>query len=900
MRVASMGTIERMLNPKTVAAIGASEAEGSVGQALMKNLLLGKEKRSIFPVNPNRPTIMGLKCYSDITKIPGHVDLAVIATPAKTVPAIVEECAKAGVDGVVILSAGFKEIGTEGVKLEESIREIQSKHQIRILGPNCVGILRPHIGLNATFLRDNPVPGQIAFISQSGALGSAILNWAVSSRIGFSMFASLGSTLDIGYGDMIDYLGEDPNTRSIIIYMEDVHFARKFMSAARGFARTKPIIVIKAGKHAAGAKAASSHTGALAGDYIVYDAAFKRAGVVRVDEIADLFNCAEVLESRLLPAGPRVGVVTNAGGPAVLAADAIVDHGGQLADLSDKSIQTLNANLPPYWSHGNPVDVLGDADVKKYELAVSALMTDPNVDGLLVIYTPQGVTPPTEVAQAIAKLAEDRRKPLLTVWMGEDSVRESRQIFHSNNIPTYPTPEDALKTYMYMYQYRRNLDLLYETPQELPVDLAPPKNHLKIIIRKAKESGRTALTQADVDRFLDAYDIPRVKGKLAKDPDQAVMIAAEIGYPVVLKIASQDILHKTDLGGVVAGIENSDSLREQYKTLLEKMKRAKPDAKIDGVYVQKMLKKIDYELILGSKKDRDFGAVILFGAGGIGVELFKDFSVGLPPLNQTLSRRILEETRIYQALSKGLRNKPPIDLRSLEEIMVRFSNMIVDLPEIGEMDINPLVVSEGKLWAIDARIIIDPTVTGRKAESYPHLVMMPYPSKYVTPWRLKDGSEVMLRPIRPEDEPMELDFIKGLSIETSRYRFFQIIKDLPHDALVRFCNIDYDREMAFIAETVDSDSNRARKIEIGVSRLILDPNKKHGEFAVVIADKYQGKGLGTKLVDMLIEFARDKGAETIYGIIMSGNIAMIRLCEKLGFTTRREQDSVISELRLNY
>jgi len=899
-RVASMGTIERMLNPKTVAAIGASEAEGSVGQALMKNLLLGKEKRSIVPVNPNRPTIMGLKCYPDITKIPGHVDLAVIATPAKTVPAIVEECAKAGVDGVVILSAGFKEIGTEGMKLEETIRAIQSRHQIRILGPNCVGVLRPHIDLNATFLRDNPVPGQIAFISQSGALGSAILNWAVSSRIGFSMFASLGSTLDIGYGDMIDYLGEDPNTRSIIIYMEDVHFARKFMSAARGFARTKPIIVIKAGKHAAGAKAASSHTGALAGDYIVYDAAFKRAGVVRVDEIADLFNCAEVLESRLLPAGPRVGVVTNAGGPAVLAADAIVDHGGQLADLSDKSIQTLNANLPPYWSHGNPVDVLGDADVKKYELAVSALMTDPNVDGLLVIYTPQGVTPPTEVAQAITKLAENRRKPLLTVWMGEDSVREARQIFHSNNIPTYPTPEDALKTYMYMYQYRRNLDLLYETPQELPVDLAPPKNHLKIIIRKAKESGRTALTQADVDRFLDAYDIPRVKGKLAKDPDQAAMIASEIGYPVVLKIASQDILHKTDLGGVVAGIENSDNLREQYKSLLEKMKKAKPDAKIDGVYVQKMLKKIDYELILGSKKDRDFGAVILFGAGGIGVELFKDFSVGLPPLNQTLSRRILEETRIYQALSKGLRNKPPIDLRSLEEIMVRFSNMIVDLPEIGEMDINPLVVSEGKLWAIDARIIIDPTVTGRKAESYPHLVMMPYPSKYVTPWRLKDGSEVMLRPIRPEDEPMELDFIKGLSIETSRYRFFQIIKDLPHDALVRFCNIDYDREMAFIAETIDSDSNRARKIEIGVSRLILDPNKKHGEFAVVIADKYQGKGLGTKLVDMLIEFARDKGAETIYGIIMSGNIAMIRLCEKLGFTTRREQDSVIAELRLNY
>ena len=895
-----MGTIEKMLNPKAVAAIGASEAEGSVGHALMKNLLLGKEKRTIYPVNPNRTTIMGLKCYPDISKIPNHVDLAVIATPAKTVPGIVEECAKVGVDGVVILSAGFKEIGAEGAKLEEAIKAIQSKHQIRILGPNCVGILRPHIALNATFLRDNPVPGQIAFISQSGALGSAILNWAVSSRIGFSMFASLGSTLDIGYGDMIDYLGEDPNTRSIIIYMEDLHFARRFMSAAKGFARTKPIIVLKAGKHAAGAKAASSHTGALAGDFVVYDAAFKRAGVVRVDEIADLFNCAEVLESRLLPAGPKLGVVTNAGGPAVLAADAIVDHHGQLAELSDKSIQTLNANLPPYWSHGNPVDVLGDADVKKYELAASTVMADPNVDGLLVIYTPQGVTPPTEVAQAITKLAENRRKPLLTVWMGEDSVREARQIFRSNDIPTYATPEDALRTYMYMYQYRRSLDLLYQTPQELPVDLAPPKNHLKIIIRKTKDSGRSALTQADVDRFLDAYNIPRVKGKLARDADQAVMIASEIGYPVVLKIASQDILHKTDFGGVVAGIENSDSLREQYKSLLEKIRKAKPEAKIDGVYVQKMLKKIDYELILGSKKDRDFGAVILFGSGGIGVELFRDFAVGLPPLNQTLSRRILEETRIYQALSKGLRNKPPIDLKALEEIMVRFSNMIVDLPEIGEMDINPLAVSEGKLWAIDARIIIDPTVTGRKAESYPHLVTMPYPSKYVTPWRLKDGNEVILRPIRPEDEPIELEFIKGLSTETSRYRFFQIIKDLPHDALVRFCNIDYDREMAFIAETTDTDGDRARRIEIGVSRLILDPNKKRGEFAVVIADKYQGKGLGTKLVDMLIEFARDKDVESIYGVIMSGNMAMIRLCEKLGFTTRREQDSVLAELRLNY
>jgi acetyltransferase len=887
-----LATIDKMLNPKTVAAIGASESEGSVGQALMKNLLLGKDRRKIYPVNPNRDIVMGLKSYPNIANIPEHVDLAVIATPAKTVPSIVEECAKARVDGVIILSAGFREIGPEGAKLEEEIKHIQTKHDIRILGPNCVGLIRPQVSLNASFLRDNPTPGQIAFVSQSGALGSAILNWAISARIGFSMFASLGSTLDMDYGDMIDYLGEDPKTRSIIVYMESVGNAKKFMSAARGFARSKPIIVIKAGKHAAGAKAASSHTGALAGDYAVYDAAFKRAGVVMVDEIGELFNCASVLDSRFLPAGPKLAIVTNAGGPAVLAADSIITHGGELAKLSEETMRTMDGNLPPFWSHGNPLDILGDADVKRFELAVRTCIADPNVDGLLVIYTPQGTTQPTLIAETVSKIAADRRKPMLTVWMGEDSVREARDIFHKNDIPTYPTPEEAVKTYMYMYRYRRNLDLLYQTPEELPVDFSPPKSHLKVIVRKAAKE-RTALTQAELDRFLDAYDIPRAEGELAKSVEQATMIASEIGYPVVLKIASQDLLHKTDVGGVIPGINMSQELKDNYKLILERARKAKPDARIDGVYVQKMVKNVDYELILGSKKDRDFGSIILFGMGGIGVELLKDVSIGLPPLNQVLSRRVIEETKIYQALSKGLRNKPPIDMRLLEEIMVRFSNMIVDFPEIAEMDINPLVAADGKLSVLDARMIIDPKVSDL-GQGYPHLVIMPYPSKYVIPWRLKDGTEVTLRPIRPEDEPMELAFIRGLSTETSRFRFFQIIKDLPHESLVRFCNIDYDREMAFIAERREGD----RHVEIGVSRLILEPNKKHGEFAVVVADKYQGKGLGIKLVDMLIDVAREKSVESIYGIIMSENVKMVSLCEKLGFSTRREQDDVVAELKL--
>jgi acetyltransferase len=881
-----------MLNPKTVAVIGASEEEGSVGQSLMNNLLLGKNRRNVYPVNIKRDTVMGLKCYANVASIPERIDLAVIATPAKTVPGLVEECVKARVEGVVVISAGFREVGPEGAKLEEDIKRIQTKHGIRVLGPNCVGFVRPQAELNATFLRDNPHPGQIAFVSQSGALGAAMLNWAVSAEIGFSMFASLGSTLDIDYGDLIDYLGEDPQTKSIIIYMEGVGNARRFMSAARGFARTKPIIVIKAGKHEAGAKAASSHTGALAGDFAVYDAAFKRAGVVMVDEIGELFDCASVLDSRFLPQGPKLAIVTNAGGPAVLAADSVITNGGELAKFSDRTISAMDTILPPYWSHGDPMDILGDADTKRYEQAVRTCIADSNVDGLLVIYTPQGTTEPTAVAEAVAKMAADRRKPMLTVWMGEKSVLDAREVFYRSNIPTYQTPEEAVRSYMYMYHYKRNLDLLYQTPEELPVDIAPPKSHLKVLIRKAAKE-RLALTQAEADRFLDAYDIPRAKGAIARNPDQAAMVATSIGYPVVLKIASQDILHKTDIGGVIPDISSPQALREGYNLLMERALKAKPDARIDGVYVQKMVQRIDYELILGAKKDRDFGSVILFGMGGIGVELLHDVSIGLPPLNQVLARRVLEETKIYQALSKGLRNKPPIDLRSLEEIMVRFSNLIVDFPEIGEMDINPLLVSDGKLTVADARIILDKEGLDR-ADPYPHLVIMPYPTKWVTPWRTKDGTEVTIRPIRPEDEPIELELIRGLSTESSRFRFFQIIKDLPHEALVRFCNIDYDREMAFIAETREGD----RKVEVGVSRLILEPDKKRGEFAVVVADRYQAKGLGIKLVDMLIEVAKEKGVESIYGIIMPENLKMIRLCEKLGFVTRREHENVITELKL--
>jgi acetyltransferase len=890
-----MADIEKMFNPRAVALIGATDKEGTVGEATLKNLLVGKGKHTVYPVNPSHDTVMGLKCYPNVAAVPEHVDLAVVATPASTVPEVVEECGKAGVDGIVVLSAGFREVGPEGVKLEEQINALRAKYGFRLLGPNCVGFTRPSAHLNATFLRDNPEPGSIAFISQSGALGSAILDWAVVSHVGFSLFASLGSMLDVDFGDLIDFLGSDPATRSIILYVEGIGNAKKFMSAARGFARTKPIIVLKAGKYTTGAKAVQSHTGALAGDFEVYDAAFKRVGVVRVDEIGDLFNCASVLDSKRLPSGPRLAIITNAGGPGVVAADAVTDRGGELAKLSEQSMRTLNEHLPPYWSRGNPVDVLGDADVQRYQMAIETCMADPNVDGILAVCTPQGVTPATELAEAVIKLAKDRRKPILTVFMGEKGVMEARKRFAENSIPSYPTPEEAVKTYQYMYRYRKNLDLLYETPEELPVDLMPPNSHLKLLVKRAIREGKLLVSQADADKFLDAYDIPRLEGGSARTAEEALMVARRVGYPVALKIASQDISHKTDVGGVVTNVASSEMLAHEFTKLMERVKILKPEARIDGVYVQKMAQEMDYELILGSKKDRDFGAIILFGSGGVGVELFRDFAIGLPPLNQVLAQRTIEETKVYRALAHGLRNKPPINMKALDEVIARFAGMISDFPEIAEMDINPLFVADGKIVAADVRIILDPTPVDY-AKPYPHLVIMPYPTKYVVPWKLRDGTEVVLRPIRPEDEGIESEFINGLSEETSRYRFFSIVRNLPHSDLVRFCNIDYDREIAIIAEVTEGGRHR----EIGVGRIISEPDRRRGEFAVVISDQYQGKGLGRKLVDMLIDIAEEKRLESIYGIVLRENQNMLSLCREMGFTLRPEEDVVRVELQIEY
>jgi len=886
-----MGDIKVFFNPKSVALIGASGKEGSAGRAILENLVRYDDGK-IFAVNPKSKEIIGLPCFPTVTSLPESLDLAVIATPAKSVPSIVEECGEKGVRGIIIISAGFREIGEEGRKLEKEIKGIQKKYGMRIIGPNCLGIIRPGNGLNTTFTKVNPEPGKIAFLSQSGALGGAILDWAVTARIGFSMFASLGSMLDVDFGDLIDFLGDDEETKSILIYMEGIGNAKKFMGAARGFAFNKPIVIAKSGRFSESAQAAHSHTGAMAGDDEVYDAAFKRVGVVRVDEVLDLFGAAEILDSKHLPRGPRISMITNAGGPGVMATDALIKGGGKLAKLSEECVQALSSFLPRYWSKANPIDLLGDADIDRYVKAMELCLKDPHSDGLLVIFVPQPMISPKKLAKTIAEVAKTAWKPIITAWIGGSDVEKGREILLQNNIPTYGTPEEAIKAYQYMYKYKRNLDLLYETPSELLMSQVPQKDHLKALVKKIiGEEGRTILSEEESKLFLSAYGIPATEVFIVQDMETAVRTAKEIGYPVVLKIVSPDITHKTEVGGVRLNIRSEENLREAYNQMFDSVKARAPKARIIAVSVQKMVENIDYEVILGAKKDRDFGSVILFGMGGIGTEILKDYAIGLPPLNQTLARRLMEETKVYKML-QGYRGKAPADFNQLEQILVSFSNLIVDFPGIFEMDINPIAISNGKAVAIDARILMDKECIAYTTP-YPHLIIAPYPTRYITPWRLPDGTDVLLRPIRPEDEPLERELLSSLSEETLRMRFFRMIGAITHEMLVRFCNIDYDRDMAVVAEIKEDHKRRI----IGIGRVVGEHDLRTAEVGILVHDAFQGKGLGYKLMEVLIRIAKEKGMEELHGITLTENTRILRMLREFHFTTEYRPGGV-TEIRL--
>jgi acetyltransferase len=685
--------------------------------------------------------------------------------------------------------------------------------------------------------------------------------------------------IDVDYGDLIDYFGTDPHTRSIIMYVEGLTNARKFMSAARHFARTKPILVVKAGKYGESAKAATSHTGSLTGEDEVYDAAFRRAGIIRVEEIEDLFNCSEVLGMQPHPKGPNLAIITNAGGPGVMATDALVARGGKLAQLSPQTVDALNQVLPSYWSRGNPIDILGDATPQRYAEVIKMCLQDNNVDGVLIIFTPQGVTDPAEAARATVEACKGTSKTVLTSWMGEEDVEEANETLTRNKLPTYATPERAVKTYMYMYQYTRNLEQLYETPEELPIELHTPTQPLMSIMEKAARENRQILTETEAKSFLEAYGIPIVTTRLAKTDDEAAVTAIELGFPVVLKVYSPQITHKTDVGGVMLDLNSEAQVREAYQKIVENAKKSMPAAEVLGVTVQPMITKKGTEVILGSKKDPLFGPVILFGMGGIYVELFRDRAVGFPPLTQSLARRMMERTRVYQLL-KGFRGMPPANIKRLEEIMVKFSEMLVDFPQLEEVDINPLVVDAEDAVALDARIVIDTSLVFKEHLPHSHLVISPYPKKYEWQFALKDGRPVLLRPIKSEDEPLENELWKTFSDETQRFRFFSPMRTWSHATLVRYTNIDYDREIAIVAILSEKDERKM----VGVVRMIMDPpDFKTAEIAIVVGDPWQGLGLGSRMMECIIDIAKDKGLESVYGLILRDNSRAIDLFKEKDF-----------------
>ena len=879
----SIRHLDKIFRPESIAVIGASGDPSKVGFTVLKNLLAAGFPGAIFPVNTRHDQVQGHAAFPRIGDIPAPPDLAIICTPASTVPAIIDECGAAGVLGLIILSAGFREAGPEGAQLEQQLREAWHKHDgMRIVGPNCLGVMVPGARLNASFAADAPRAGQLALVSQSGALCTSLLDWAAQEGIGFSHFVSVGNMLDVGFGDLIDYFGSEPEARSILLYIESISDARGFMSAARAFSRTKPIVAYKAGRFAESALAAASHTGAMAGEDAVCDAAFQRAGIERVFTIDDLFDCAELLARHRPPRGERLGIITNAGGPGVMATDALIGRHGKLATLTEASLQTLNSFLPDCWSHHNPIDVLGDATPERFARAVEVVLGDPQVDAALVILTPQAMTDPTETAARVGEIAARSPKPVLAAWIGGRRVHDGRQRLMATGIPTYTSPEHAVNAFMHLVSYARNLEILNETPRDIPLTFALDQGRLRGRFEALLQQGTDILSEADSKSLLNDYGISAVQAFPAATADEAVAIARRVGYPVVLKVLSPQITHKTDVGGVALGLQVDDGVRAAFERIVQTAKQRRPEADINGVTVQRMVAAQDgVELIAGVKRDPLFGAVQMVGAGGITAELHCDRALGLPPLNERLARRMLESLRIWPLL-QGYRGRPLIDVDALIEVLMRLSYLVADHPEIQELDINPLLATPREAVALDARIVIDRSRTGRSSRPYSHLAIRPYPVEFVTPARLKNDTSITLRPIRPEDEPLWQQLLAACSAQTIHDRFHNLFKAVTHEMAARYCFIDYDREMAIVAQ-IDDTAELA-----GVVRLIADPDHDTAEFAILVADAWQGRGLGRLLTENCLKLAQTWGLHRLEAITSFGNSRMIGIFKRQGFEVEHD------------
>lgn len=870
--------LDKLFEPQSVAIVGASERAGSIGGQVLRNLRAGKFNGKIYPVNPKHRKIRGQTCYPNVGAIDQSIDLAVIAIPARAVSQVMRECADRGVRAAVVLSAGFGEIGQDGLALQNEIVDIARINEIALVGPNCLGVIRPRVGLNATFSKSQVATGKVALAAQSGAFCAALLDWADANGFGFSAVTSLGATADVGFGDVLDFLAVDPETESILLYVEGIRYARSFMSGLRVAARLKPVIVVKSGRHGSGTRAAISHTGALVGDDAVFDAAIQRAGAVRVFTVNQLFAAAKTLASNTRVEGSRLAVLTNGGGPGVMAADRASDLDVPLADLEESTIAQLSKVLPPHWSHSNPVDILGDAGSERYESSTGIILADPNVDGLLVLLTPQAMTDPTTSAEAVIRAAHNTRKPVLTCWMGERLVEEGQRRLATAGIPHFRSPEACVDAFGYLACYRRNQKALLQAPTPLSQYDEPDVEGARLIIEHALGERRQLLSSSEAHAVLRAFHIPTSPSICVDSAAEALVAAENLGLPVAMKIDSPDITHKSDVGGVRLNIREPRSVRTAFREMLDGIKALQPEARIDGVTIEPMLERPHArEIMLGIAHDRVFGPVISLGTGGIAVEIFADSRVALPPLNDYLSRELIRGTRAARLLGR-FRNLPEADIDALVDALQRVSEIACELPEVQELDINPLLVDEHGVIAADVRVVVapPPTTTAR----YGHMAIHPYPSELESTWQLADGTNVTLRPIRPEDAQIEQDFVRNLSSESKYFRFMYGLDQLTPTMLDRFTQIDYDREMALVAVIGEGT---AEPHILGVARYVRNPDGQTCEFALTVADDWQRRGIGRQLMQRLMTVARDRGIEIMEGTVLSSNHTMLRLCEQLGF-----------------
>ncbi len=889
----SVRHLESLFDPGSVAIIGASNSPQSIGGVVMRNLLRSGFSGPIMPVNPKYEAVAGVLTYPDVASLPVTPDLAVICTRPATVPGLIHQLGERGTRGAAVITAGLSvQEHPGGPTLQQAMLDAARPHLVRILGPNCVGLLIPGLGLNATFAHTEIEPGSIAFVSQSGGFCTATLDWARDKGIGFSHFVSLGNCADIDFGDVLDYLGAVPETTAILLYMESIGAdeARKFMSAARAAARNKPVLVIKAGRNAEGARAAASHTGALAGADNVYAAALRRAGILRVYDLDELFDAVETLARSQPLRGDRLAILTNGGGPGVIATDALIANGGKLAEFSDDTMRKLQDLLPGNWSHGNPVDMIGDADAQTYLDSLRILLADPGVDAILVMNAPSAIAPPEAAARGIVDIVRQAKVPILTSWLGGEAAGRARRIFADANIPTYDTPENAVRAYMHMVRYHRNQDILTQVPPSAPTDFTPTPGGARSVIEKALLENRELLTEPEAKQVLAAYGIPVVETRVAATPAKAAATAGEIGFPVALKILSPDITHKSDVGGVVLGLATADEVEAAAEAMLARVAKRFPDAHLTGFTVQKMASRpMAQELIIGMTTDSIFGPVILFGRGGTAVEVIADREVALPPLNMSLARHLISRTQVSRLL-KGYRDRPPADFDAICLTLIQISQLIVDRPEIVELDINPLFADDRGVLALDARVRVGPA--GVSAE---RLAIRPYPRELEETITLPAGREVFVRPIRPEDQPAHNEFVSRITPEDLYYRLLGVTRDIPPTEMARLVQIDYDRDMAFIATAPNEQGDTET---LAVVRVVVDPNNTQADFAVMVRSDLKRSGLGSALMKKIIRYCQSRGTEAIAGEMLADNQAMLKLTRKLGFTEEPHPDPGRCRVRL--